>query len=390
MQDESHVILDPQLNQRSPSPPIALSLVAICLASEISALAGLAVGYVVLPHAPTRSSLAPDLAAGIDQIFGGDAKNVSKKINVFRPVTAMGAQATVNIGIAFNGAGASAGFFNKKQPPPAEASGLIVRSDGYIVTNAHVVKEAAKLTVTLANKKNYIAKVIAVDPYSDLAVIKIDARDLPVLPFAEQDTVRPGDWAIAIGSPMGFDHTVTTGIISSIDRSLADFNNRVELIQHSAPLNMGNSGGPLLDIQGRVIGLNTAMRAGSNGIGFATPSQVVADVVRKLIADGHVSRPYLGIYMIDVDPERGRSLTLPSHPVAVKVERVATDGPGDKAGILVNDTIAFIDGKPIVSALDVRRSIRDRQPGDVITIGLIRNDQKIELKLTLGDFASVQ
>lgn len=390
MQDESHVILDPQLSQRSPSPPIALSLVAICLASGISALLGLVVGYVLLPHAPTRSSLAPDLAAGIDQIFGGDAKNVSKKINVFRPVTAMGAQATVNIGIAFRSAGASAGFFNKKQPPPAEASGLIVRSDGYIVTNAHVVKEAAKLTVTLADKKNYIAKVIAIDPYSDLAVIKIDARDLPVLPFAEQDTVRPGDWAIAIGSPLGFDHTVTTGIISSVDRSLADFNNRVELIQHSAPLNMGNSGGPLLDIEGRVIGLNTAMRAGSNGIGFATPSRVVADVVRKLIADGRVSRPYLGIYMIDVDPERGRSLTLPSHPVAVKVERVATDGPGDKAGILVNDTIASIDGKPIVSSLDVRRSIRDRRPGDVISIGLIRNDQKIELKLTLGDFANVQ
>ena len=388
MQDESHVILDPQIKEKPLAGPA--SLPTICIACGISAFVGLALGYMVLPHAPTRSSLAPDLAMGMDRIFVGDSGKDSTHINVFRPVAARGALATVNIGITFKSAGASAGFYNKKQPPPAEASGLIVRSDGYIVTNAHVVKEAAKLTVTLADKKSYVAKVVAVDAYSDLAVIKIDARDLAVLPFVQDDSLKPGDWAVAIGSPLGFDHTVTTGIISSTDRSLADFNNRVELIQHSAPLNMGNSGGPLLDIEGRVIGLNTAMRAGSNGIGFATPSRVVADVARKLIADGRVSRPYLGIYMIDVDPERGRSLTLPSHPVAVKVERVATDGPGDKAGILVNDTLASIDGKAIVSSRDVRRLTRDKQPGDVITLGLERNGQKLELKLTLGDFAKVE
>ena len=221
----------------------------------------------------------------------------------------------------------------------------------------------------------------------DLAVVKIDATGLPVLKFADSKTVKPGDWAIAIGSPLGFDHTLTVGVVSAINRSLSDFKNRVDLIQHDAALNLGNSGGPLLNINGEVIGINTAVRNQAVCIGFATPSDVAGEVARRLISDGQIPRAYLGVYMEDIDPERTRSLTLPSHPVAVKISRLAAAGPAEKAGIKAGDIISKINGIAVKSKREVRELTQACKPGDRVNIVVQRDSLSLPITVVIGDLA---
>lgn len=181
-------------------------------------------------------------------------------------------------------------------------SGVIFKSDGYILTNNHVIGNAQDITVTLNNNKTqYKGKVVGRDPYTDLAVVKIDANNLPAAEFGTSKNIRPGDWAIAIGSPMNLDHTVTLGIISALNRTVGITRGNVELIQTDAAINPGNSGGPLLNIHGDVIGINVAIRGDAQNIGFSIPIDVAKDVANELVAHGTIGRPYLGVYMQGMD-----------------------------------------------------------------------------------------
>ncbi|MBS2006607.1 MAG: trypsin-like peptidase domain-containing protein [Cyanobacteria bacterium SZAS TMP-1] len=354
-------------------------------------LIGLWIGSNFIPHEPTVSSLKP----GAESLFGalkkGKAgeKTVIDPSNIIAQVVAKAAPSVVNLDVTFNRVKGAINNLNENgSMPQAEASGLIVRNDGYIATNAHVVGGPAgtsELKVTLNNGQTFPGRVIGVDDFSDIAVVKIDATGLPVLPFADQADVHAGDWAIAIGSPLGFDHTVSLGVISAVNRSLAFFNNHVPLIQHDAALNFGNSGGPLLNIRGEVIGLNSAVKEKAQGIGFATPGNVVSEVCQQLIDHGTIPRPFLGIYLVDIEKNPSRSQTLPSHPVAVQVGQIVPEGPALRAGVSSGDIICKINGQEVHSAREVRELVFTHKPGDVLDMEVKRNNAVTICKLTLGD-----
>jgi serine protease Do len=343
---------------------------------------GVWAGFYLIPREPINSSLKPSLP----NFFADASKSEHSAVNVIAAVAARANPSVVTIDIKFAPNQVSEST-SSHVIPPAEASGLIVRSDGYILTNSHVIHRDSDIKVTLNDKRVFPARLVGRDDFSDLAVVKIDATALPVLKFADSKTVKPGDWAIAIGSPLGFDHTLTVGVISAINRSLADFKNRVDLIQHDAALNLGNSGGPLLNINGEVIGINTAIRSQAVCIGFATPSDVAAEVARRLISDGQIPRAYLGVYMEDIDPERTRSLTLPSHPVAVKISRLAAGGPAEKAGIKAGDIISKINGIAVKSKREVRELTQASKPGDRVNIVVQRQSQSVPITVVIGDLA---
>lgn len=345
---------------------------------------GVWLGYRCIPQAAVVTSLKPTIANLFPLALPLGATH--SPANLIADVVAKSNPAVVTIDVKFRRQMAAAG--NVNIIPPAEASGLIVRSDGYILTNSHVVHKDSDIKITLDDKRVFPAKLVGRDDYSDLAVLKIEAQNLPVLKFADAATVRPGDWAIAIGAPLGFDHTVTMGVVSSVDRSLADFKNRVDLIQHDAALNLGNSGGPLINLNGEVIGINTAVRDKAQGIGFATPADVASDVATRLIADGVIPRPFLGVYMEDIDPDRTRSLTLPSHPVAVRVTRLASNGPAEKAGLAEGDLIVKINNHEVRSAREVRMLTRNARPGDVLDLQLQRGSRSLQVQLTVGDLTN--
>jgi S1-C subfamily serine protease len=356
-------------------------------------LLGLWCGFCFIPREPVTSSLRP----GAESLFGlskRKGKPLTDPSNIIALAAAKAAPAVVNIDVKFKQVRGAINNLNEYGAMPSgEATGLIVRSDGYIATNAHVVTSpasgASEIKVTLNDGKVYQARLIGSDEFSDIAVIKIDADHLSVLPFCPVEDVHPGDWAIAIGSPLGFDHTVTLGVISAINRSLSFFNNRVNLIQHDAALNFGNSGGPIINIRGEVIGLNTAIREKAQSIGFATPSDVVADVVQQLIEHGSIPRPFLGVFMEDVDPDRSRSQTLPSHSVAVKISGLVADGPALKAGMAGGDIIEKVQGEAVHSAKEVRELTHGMKPGEVVEFVVKRNNAEVTVKVTLGDYSKL-
>src|SRR5579885_1415457 len=224
------------------------------------------------------------------------------------------------------------GLTPRKFESKGTGSGVIYRADGYILTNNHVV-QADEITITLADKRTFKGKVVGRDSFTDLALVKIDANNLPAAKLGSSKTLRPGDWAIAIGSPLGLDHTVTFGIISALGRSLSELGSNVELIQTDAAINPGNSGGPLLNIHGEVIGLNTAIRGDAQNVGFAIPIDVAKEVANQLLKGGKIARAYLGIYMHELEPSLCKSLGLQESMKGVLVARVAEGSPADKSGL---------------------------------------------------------
>jgi serine protease Do len=264
-------------------------------------------------------------------------------------------------------------------------SGVIFRSDGYILTNNHVVGQADDIKVTLNDKRQFKGKVVGRDSFTDLAVVKIDAQSLPAAHFGTSKNLRPGDWAIAIGSPLGLDHSVSFGIISALGRSLDGLNNNAELIQTDAAINPGNSGGPLINIHGDVIGLNVAIRGDGQNIGFAIPVDVVKDIAQQLLNKGTIARAYLGIYMQNLDPELAGSLGLPVDTKGVLVGRTMPDGPAAKAGIESGDVIQRIDGSVVGSAKEVQSCVLKHKPNDKLTLLISRNGSLKPVSVMVGD-----
>jgi serine protease Do len=265
-------------------------------------------------------------------------------------------------------------------------SGLIYRSDGYIITNNHVVGEADKIKVTLNDKRQFEGKVVGRDTFTDLAVVKIDASDLPVAKLGTSKTLRAGDWAIAIGSPLGLDHSVSLGIISALGRSIiSNMSNNVELIQTDAAINPGNSGGPLINIHGEVIGINVAIRQDGQNIGFAIPVDIVKEISQQLVEHGTIARAYLGIYMRDLDPELAKSLNLPAETQGVVVAQAMKNGPAQKAGVERLDVIERVDGTAVKSAKEVQGFVLKHKPNDKLILLVSRNGALKPITVTVGD-----
>lgn len=267
-------------------------------------------------------------------------------------------------------------------------TGFVVRNDGYIVTNNHVVANAGKIEVSFQNGKTYDAKVIGTDAFSDLAVLKIDGKNLPTLDFGNSSKVRPGEFSIAIGSPMGFKHTVTFGIISAVGRDVRDINGNINFLQTDAAINKGNSGGPLINIKGEVIGVNTAIitKGFAQNIGFAIPADIARNVIDDLIKDKIVHRPWIGIAMAEVNEQIAESLNLPPDTKGVAVGEVFKGSPAGAGGIISKDVIQKMDGKTVESPKEVRDYILSRKVDQLVKINLLRDGKAVELSIHVGQY----
>ena len=275
-------------------------------------------------------------------------------------------------------------------------SGFILDKSGLVLTNAHVVDKADKVTVRLKDGRTFEGKVQGIDEVTDLAVVKINAgNDLPVAPLGSSSNVQVGDWAIAVGNPLGFDNTVTLGIVSTLKRSSAQVgisDKRLDFIQTDAAINPGNSGGPLLNGQGEVIGINTAIRPDAMGIGFAIPIDKAKAIAAQLQRDGKVAHPYLGVQMLTLTPELAKqNNTDPNSPIQIPeingvfVMRVVPNSPAASAGIRRGDVILQVDGKAITSAEQLQNVVEDSRLGQVLQVKVQRGNQTQQLSVRTAE-----
>jgi serine protease Do len=263
-------------------------------------------------------------------------------------------------------------------------SGFIVSADGYVVTNNHVIEDAEAVQVVM-DGRNFDAEVKGADRATDLALLKIEARDLPVLPLGDSDSLRVGDWVMAIGSPQALTNSVTVGVVSAKQRriNISDATSSFEnFIQTDAAINFGNSGGPLVNLQGEVVGINTAISFGSENIGFAVPVNVLKEVLSQLRDEGRVRRGYLGIGINEITPEAADAFGLESTDGAL-VMNVQPDLPADKAGLRNGDIIVGADGKEITSTRELIDYVSSRGPDATVELEILRGgeSQKIEVQL---------
>jgi serine protease Do len=266
-------------------------------------------------------------------------------------------------------------------------SGVIVSADGYILTNNHVVAGADTVKVSLNDGHEYSAKVVGTDEKTDLAVIKVDAKDLPAVTFANSEDVQVGDRVLAVGNPFGIGQTVTTGIVSGTGRAVSIGVDYADFIQTDAAINPGNSGGALIDMQGRLIGINTAIlsrNGGFQGIGFAIPSKLAQSVMNSLVSDGKVVRGFLGVTIQDLTPALAESLSVKRDSGAV-VSDVNEDSPADKAGIKSGDVVLQINGKPVADSRALKFSVAELKPGTETDVKILRDGKEQTLKVKVGE-----
>jgi serine protease Do len=265
-------------------------------------------------------------------------------------------------------------------------SGFIISGDGYILTNAHVVDGADEVTVRLTDKREFKAKTIGADKRTDVALLKIEASGLPVVKLGEPAQLKAGEWVVAIGSPFGFDNSVTAGIVSAKGRSLPQ-ENYVPFIQTDVAINPGNSGGPLFNMRGEVVGINSQIYSRSGGymgVSFAIPIDVAMDIQNQLRASGKVSRGRLGVVIQEVSKELADSLAL-GKPMGAVVNAVEKGGPADKAGLEPGDVILKFDGKPINASADLPRMVAATRPGTRSTVQVWRKGAMRDIAVTVGE-----
>lgn len=282
--------------------------------------------------------------------------------------------------------------FRDKQVQRGVGSGFILTKNGQILTNAHVVDGADEVTVTLKDGRTFTGKVMGSDPRTDVAVIKIEADNLPVVKVGNSDNLQVGEWAIAIGNPLGLDNTVTTGIISASGRSSSEIgvsDKRVEFIQTDAAINPGNSGGPLLNANGEVIGMNTAIIQNAQGIGFAIPINKAQQIAQQLIATGKVNHPYLGVQMVELTPElqkqlRERNGLVVNGDRGVIIMRVMPNSPADVAGIRSGDVIQSINGQAIKTPSEVQNIVEKTSIGSELPLEVSRDARSMKISIKVG------
>ena len=273
-------------------------------------------------------------------------------------------------------------------------SGVIVSADGTIITNAHVIDGAEKITVKLLDNKSFDAKLVGMDKASDLAVLKIEAQNLPFLTFSNSDNVRVGDIVLAIGNPLGIGQTVTAGIISAKSRrtGLSDGQSYEDFLQTDAPINRGNSGGALVNLNGELIGINSQILSGSPsggniGIGFSIPSNMARSVLEQLLKDGKVRRGFLGVNIQTIDTDTAKALGM-DDTRGVLVGGVQSGGPADKAGIKVGDIITAVNGEKVEDGNALRNRVAAAAPGSEVKLSLLRKSGNEEVSVTLGELNS--
>ena len=269
-------------------------------------------------------------------------------------------------------------------------SGFVFAADGLILTNSHVVDDAAEIQVTLPDGREQRADVIGHDPDTDVAVLKITAPELSALAFGDSQALRPGQLVIAIGNPYGFQHTVTSGVVSALGRSLRARSGRLieGVIQTDAALNPGNSGGPLVTSAGLVVGVNTAIIAGGQGLSFAVPIRTVVTVLPALLRDGRVRRGYLGVAGQDVPllrrVTRFHRLTQPTGVLVISLE---ADGPAGGAGLREGDIIVSLDGLPVAGLDDLHRLLTEDRIGAAVRLGILRGTERLDVTARVADRA---
>ena len=285
-------------------------------------------------------------------------------------------------------------FFEFRGAPPSQrprmgmGSGFIVSSDGYIITNNHVVQGAESVIVRMSDRREFEAEVVGTDPRSDLALLRVEATGLPRLSLAASDDLDVGEWVLAIGSPFGLDYSVTAGIVSAKGRSLPTERNEnyVPFIQADVAINPGNSGGPLFNLDGEVVGVNSQIytrSGGSIGLSFAIPVSVVRNVVDQLRDNGRVTRGWLGVTIQDVDKNLAESFGL-KRPRGALVAQVAKDSPADKAGVIEGDVIVSFDGNDIPASADLPHVVGLIEPGSRVSMEVVRDKKRKKMTVEVG------
>lgn len=341
--------------------------------------------------APLATQTLPDFAVLVER-YGPAVVNVSVTHNV----------KTGFNGPQFPGMSKDDPFFEffrqfQGQAPQNEmpvrglGSGFIISPDGTILTNAHVVADAQEVTVKLTDKREFKAKVVGTDVQSDVAVLKIDARDLPTVKLGDSNAVRVGEWVVAIGSPYGFENTVTSGIVSAKARSLPD-GTYVPFIQTDVAVNPGNSGGPLFNMKGEVIGINSQIYSrtgGYQGLSFAIPSNVAAKVESQLVQYGKVSRGRIGVAIQEVNQALANSFGM-KEPAGALVSSVEKDGPAAKAGVEPGDVILKVNGKAIANSAELPPYVADIKPGSTAKLEVWRKGETRELTVAVGEMKATR
>jgi serine protease Do len=277
----------------------------------------------------------------------------------------------------------------RKYVQPIQGSGFIISDDGYILTNNHMVGDAENVRVQLNDEREFKAKVIGADPESDVALVKIDAKDLPYLKLADSDKLEVGEWVVAIGSPFGLSHTVTAGIVSAKGRSGVGITTYEDFIQTDAAINPGNSGGPLLNLDGKVVGINTAIvsaTGGNLGIGLAIPVNMAKTIYEQLIAEGKVVRGYVGVSLQDLTPELAQTFGIEDKvQKGAIVTKVVVDSPADKAGLKFEDVIIEFQGKAVEDSRDLMNRVAILAPGTKVELVVLRDGKKETITVELGE-----
>ncbi|MBC9249944.1 serine peptidase [Pseudomonas alcaligenes] len=264
-------------------------------------------------------------------------------------------------------------------------SGFIISDDGYVLTNNHVVADADEIIVRLSDRSELKAKLVGADPRTDVALLKVEGKNLPTVKIGKSDDLKVGSWVLAIGSPFGFDHSVTAGIVSAKGRSLPN-ENYVPFIQTDVAINPGNSGGPLFNLDGQVIGINSQIftrSGGFMGLSFAIPIDVAMDVASQLKSDGKVSRGWLGVVIQEVNKDLAESFGL-EKPAGALVAQVMEDGPAAKGGLQVGDVIISLNDQPIIMSADLPHLVGAMKAGSKATLAIVRGGERKELQLIVG------
>jgi serine protease Do len=272
------------------------------------------------------------------------------------------------------------------RPQSGTGSGVIVSQDGYILTNNHVVENAAEILVTMSDRREFKATVVGTDPESDLAVIKVEAEGLPAVVFADSDKIEVGDMVLAVGNPFGLGQTVTSGMVSALGRATLGLDYE-DFIQTDAAINPGNSGGALIDTNGRLVGINTAILSrsgGFQGIGFAIPANLARNVMQQLATDGRVVRGFLGVSIRDLTPDLALGFDLSERQAGALVSDVTADSPAERGGLKHGDIITHLNGKEILGGRQLKLAVGDVRPGQTVEATILRDGDEETLDIEIG------
>jgi serine protease Do len=371
-------------------------VVTVCLTATIAFLIGLIVAGSMTPQPAISAPSEPALS-----LRTRSAATLAPVVSSFADVAERLNPAVVNIDATTRGSARFRRFGGLPVPDGPElfdrpggrdpqgprrgaGTGFVIDAAGLILTNHHVVDGADRIMVRLTDGRNLHATRIGSDPDTDVALIKVEStRPLPYAPLGDSDALRVGEWVVAIGNPLAYEHTVTVGVVSFIGRKLFD-SSLDRYIQTDAAINFGNSGGPLINARGDVIGINAAISSRAANIGFAVPINQARSILPQLREKGHVSRGYIGISLRDVDPDLQRSLALKTNDGAL-VQDVTPGSPGARAGIRAYDLIVAVDGKPVSGNDQLIEMIAARQPGTVASLQILRENHPINIPIKLAE-----